>query len=179
MKTCIISFCCFFYCLRASSQNEFAATAFYRDLHKIMDDAMLGFLQNKGKPVTSEFEGLTEEFRVKWMLPLADSGKIVFPKTSYPYVLYYFEPAKQRLVTDQKGANLRDAIALATNKPLYTRSETILIDNVPVTNTWIFDKENESLKSQALYLLSIYKMDSKYYLSLQINGRRPSAIVGQ
>ncbi len=156
------------------AQNEFAASAFYRDLNKISADAIAGFPDNKGKAVPSQYEGLTEEYKVKWLLSLADSGKIIFPKANHPYVVYYFEPAKQRLSADQKGGNLRDAIAIAVNKPLYTRSETILIDNVPMTNTWIFDKENETKTSQALYLLSIYKQGNRYYLSLQINGRKPA-----
>jgi hypothetical protein len=156
------------------AQNEFAANGFYRDLVKISEDAQLGFPENRGKKITSRYESLNEEYQPNWPLPLADSGRVVFPKTMQPFVVYYFEPAKHRLPVDQKGSNLRDAIAMAIKKPLFSRSETILVGNVPVTNTWIFDTENESRHSAALYLLSVYQQNGKFYLSLQINGKKPA-----
>ena len=60
-------------------QNEFAAAAFYADFKKIYEDAQAGFVNYKGDKRKSEFEELATEYKVKLLLPLADSGKIVFP----------------------------------------------------------------------------------------------------
>ena len=62
------------------AQNEFAAAAFYKDFQKIYADAQQGFIQYKGVKKKSELPELTDEFKVKILLPLADSGKLVFPK---------------------------------------------------------------------------------------------------
>jgi hypothetical protein len=155
-------------------QNEFAATAFYNEFKIIYADAAKGFIENKGSYRESEFPGLTKEYNVKMMLPLADSGKIVETMKGDSYVIYYFEPDKVRLKVDQRGANLRDAIQIAINLPLYARSETVLVDNRPLTNTWYFTEPGETRSAAAAFKLSIYFKDGKYFLSLEIRGKKPS-----
>ena len=73
---------------RANAQNEFAATAFYTDFKKIFADAQAGFTDCKGIKRKSDFEELATEYYAKLMLPLADSGKVVFPVAGNPYVIY-------------------------------------------------------------------------------------------
>jgi len=154
-------------------QNEFAATAFYNEFRKIYADAQEGFVKNKGAKKMSEFEDLVDEYKVKWLLPLADSGKIVFPVTGIPYVLYYFEPSKTRLKVDQRGVYLRDAVSTAFNKPLYTITETTMINNYPYSDTWYFTEQGESRKSFAAFRQTIFYNNGKYHLSFEIRGKMP------
>lgn len=157
--------------LRANGQNEFASTAFYKDFQKIYNDAQTGFQEYKGKKRVSEFEEIVDEYDVKLMVPLADSGKIVIPVSGQPYVIYYFEPDKNRLKVDQRGANLRDAVLIATNLQLYARTETSMINNKPYSNTWYFTDPNETRQALAIFRLSIYYQDGKYNLSFEIRGK--------
>jgi hypothetical protein len=167
----LVFICSLFLLKQAAGQNEFAATAFYNEFKKISADANMGFPKNKGKSRPSEFENLTEEYTAKLLLPLADSGKIVFPQKGMPYAYYYFEPGKHRLAVDQRAANLKDAIAIAANKVLYTRTETILVDNTPFSSTWFFETGTETRPSRALYVMNIYRKKNLYCLTLQINGQ--------
>src|SRR5689334_25277799 len=107
-------------------QDEFGSEAFYGDLKKIYTDAQNGFSQYKGEKTNSGFEELVTEYKVKFILPLADSGKIVYPKTGNPYVIYFFEPHKNRLKVDLRAVSLRDAIVATFDKPLYSRTETVM-----------------------------------------------------
>ncbi|HQV60608.1 MAG: hypothetical protein IPQ25_13460 [Chitinophagaceae bacterium] len=159
--------------MEANSQNEFAATSFYNEFNKIYADAQEGFVKNKGTKRISEYEELVDEHKAKWMLPLADSGKIVFPASGFPYVIYYFEPSKTRLKVDQRGAYLRDAVATAFDKPLYTISETKIINNFPYTDTWFFTEQGEFRKTFAIFRQTIYNNNGKFYLSFQIRGKKP------
>src|SRR5690349_8335473 len=127
----------------AYSQDEFASTAFYDDLKKIYADAQHGFTNFKGEKRISEFEELAKEYNITFLLPLADSGKIVYPNTGNPYVVYYFEPNKNRLKVDQRAMSLRDAIVTSYNKTLYLVSETSVINEHPFTNTWLFTSPDE------------------------------------
>jgi len=120
---------------KANAQNEFAATAFYKDFKRIYADGQTGFTACKGAKRKTEFDELIAEYRAKIMLPLADSGKVVVPVSGNPYVIYYFEPDKVRLKIDQLGVNLRDAVVTSFDKPLYTRAETTIMNNYPFTNT--------------------------------------------
>ena len=157
---------------RANAQNEFAATAFYTDFKKIFADAQAGFTDCKGIKRKSDFEELATEYYAKLMLPLADSGKVVFPVAGNPYVIYYFEPDKIRLKVDQWGANLRDAIALAFEKPLYSRTSTTITDNQPFTSTLYYTDPNEDKYSAALFRQCIFYKGGKYYLSFEIRGKK-------
>lgn len=160
--------------VKVFGQNEFAATAFYNEFKKIYADATNGFIENKGSERRSEFPELTKEYKVKKLLPLADSGKIVETMKGDSYVIYYFEPDKVRLKVDQRGAHLRDAILIAINQPLYARSETVMIENKPLSNTWYFTDPEETRTAAAAFKLSIYFKAGKYFLSLEIRGKKPS-----
>lgn len=154
------------------SQNEFAATAFYNEFKKIYADAQNGFILNKGAKKKAEFEELADEFKAKLNLMLADSGKIVFPKNANPpYALYYFEPAKTRLRVDQRGVNLREAIGTAYAKQLFARTETKVIDEKVYSDTYFYDKEDITDKKIALFRISIFPSDNKYFLTLEIRGK--------
>ncbi|NOT52079.1 MAG: hypothetical protein HOP10_12475 [Chitinophagaceae bacterium] len=153
------------------SQDEFASNAFYGDLRKIYADAQEGFIKYKGEKRKSEFEELSAEYKVKFLLPLADSGKIVVPKTGDPYVVYFFEPNKNRLKIDQRAMSLRDAIVTAYEKPLYLRSETVVVNDRPLTNNWLFTDPDETKTSAAVFRITIFYQDNAYSLSLEIRGK--------
>ena len=153
-------------------QNEFGAAAFYSDFKKVYADAQAGFLSYKGDQRKSEFEEIITEYKVKLLLPLADSGKIVVPVSGNPYVIYYFEPDKVRLKVDQRGTYLRDAVLTAFEKPLYARTETWIINNYPFTNALYFTDPNESRSAYAAFRMSIYYSCGKYYLSFEIRGKK-------
>lgn len=157
-----------FVLIQANAQNEFAATAFYEDFKKIYSDAQTGFINCKGEKRKSGFEELASEYQVKMMLPLADSGKLVIPATGKPFVIYYFEPDKLRLKTDQRSLNLREAIFSAFDKPLYTRTETTLVSDRPFSNILYYTDPGE--KAVAIFRQCIYFFSGKYYLSLEIRG---------
>lgn len=161
-------------CLSQSliAQNEFSAKVFYSDFNKVCEEGKNGFIGLAGKEKNSQFPGLTREFSVKMLLPLADSGKLVFSEVSRPYVIFYFEPSKSRLKTDQKGTDLREAITIAMNRPVCSRTETVLVEDDPVSNTWFFDGNAELSKAEAICLISVYSVKNLYYLTLQINGNR-------
>ncbi|MBL7720690.1 MAG: hypothetical protein JNK98_01715 [Chitinophagaceae bacterium] len=158
--------------LKVFGQNEFAATAFYNEFKKIYADAKNGFVENKGSERVSEFPELTKEYKVKMLLPLADSGKIVESAKGSSYVVYFFEPDKVRLKVDQRGAHLRDAILTSVNQPLYARTETVMTENKPLSNTWYFTDPKETKTAAAAFKLSIYFKDGKYFLSLEIRGNK-------
>ncbi|MBI5858838.1 MAG: hypothetical protein HZB42_14500 [Sphingobacteriales bacterium] len=160
-----------FFSMKACCQNEFAATAFYNDFKKIYADAQNGFAICKGEKRISEYEELQSEYKTTLILPLADSGKIVIPNTGNPYVIYYFEPSKVRLKVDQRALSLQEAILTAFEKPLYLRSETVIIKNRPLTNTYLFTSAEETRTSMATFRVSIYFEDGKYSLSLEIRGK--------
>ncbi len=157
----------------AFGQNEFAATVFYTEFKKIYADAQTGFVTYKGEKRKSEFEELATEYKMKLLLPLADSGKIIVPVSGNPYVQYYFEPDKVRLKVDQRGAHLRDAVLTAFEKPLYARTETTLVNNYPLTNAWYFTDSKETRSAFAAFKMSIYYLNGKYYLSFEIRGKAP------
>ena len=74
---------------------------------------------------------------------------------------------------DQRGAYLRDAVATAFDKPLYTISETKIINNFPYTDTWFFTEQGEFRKTFAIFRQTIYNNNGKFYLSFQIRGKKP------
>jgi len=153
-------------------QNEFAATAFYTDFKKIYQDAQTGFVNYKGDKRKSEFEELATEYKVKLLLPLADSGKIVFPvSVNRPYVVYFFEPSKARLKVDQRSTDLRDAVFSVFDQPLYSRTETTMINNHPFTNSWYFTDPLETRSAMAVFRMNIYFNEGKYYLAFEIRGK--------
>ena len=168
----VILFFLLFNLTEVFGQNEFAATAFYKDFKKIYDDAQSGFFNYKGEKRKSEFDELAAEYKVKFLIPLADSGKIVFPNSdNRPYVVYFFEPGKTRLKVDQRAMNLREAVQIAYEKPLFMRAETILIDNHPFTNSYLFTDPEETRSGQAEFRMSIFYKDKKYFLSFEIRGK--------
>ncbi|MEO6611256.1 MAG: hypothetical protein ABIT05_03955 [Chitinophagaceae bacterium] len=154
----------------AFAQNEFAATAFYTEFKKICADGQTGFTAYKGDKRGSDFEELALEYKVKTLLPLADSGKIVVPVSGPPFMVCYFEPDKIRLKVDQRGSNLRDAILIAFEKPLYARTETTVVNNYPLTISYYFTDPHETRSSGAAFKMVIYYSLGKYYLSLEIRG---------
>ena len=155
------------------SQDEFASNAFYGDFKTIYADSQEGFIKYKGEKRKSEFEELSTEYKVKFLLPLADSGKIVFPKTANPYVVYFFEPNKNRLKIDQRAMSLRDAIVTAYEKPLYLRNETVVVNDRPLSNSWLFTDPDETKTTAAAFRITIYYENNSYNLSLEIRGKNP------
>nr|MBP6417451.1 hypothetical protein [Chitinophagaceae bacterium] len=68
--------------------------------------------------------------------------------------------------------NLRDAIALAFEKPLYSRTSTTITDNQPFTSTLYYTDPNEDKYSAALFRQCIFYKGGKYYLSFEIRGKK-------
>lgn len=162
-----------FYAVKA--QNEFAVTAFYNDFKKIYTDAQAGFESLRGTERKGEYPELQTEYNVKLVLTGADSGKLVFPAQGVPYAVYYFPSYKNRLKTDQESLNLREAMITAYGQVLYVRTETIIVNNRPFSNTWFFGDPNETATSKALFRTNIYYKDEKYYLVLEIRGKAEPA----
>ena len=168
----IILFALLFFISEVNVQNEFAANAFYTDFKKIYEDAQAGFVTYKGDRRKSEFEELATEFKTKLLLPLADSGKIVFPLAGNPpYVVYYFEPSKVRLKVDQRAMNLRDALLNVFDQPLYSRTETTIINDHPFTNSCYFTDPAETRSAWAAFRMNIYYNEGKYILAFEIRGK--------
>jgi len=170
MKRILIFQFLFLLLAKANAQNEFAATAFYTEFKKIYEDGQTGFLNCKAEQRKTGLEDLQKEYRIKMLLPLADSGKLVVPSKGSPYVIYYFEPDKLRLKVDQRGANLRDAVVTAFDKPLAIRSETTIVNNQPFSVTDYSLVTDQS--GPVLFRQIIYYNAGKFYLSLEIRGRR-------
>ncbi len=168
----VLLFLILFVISKVYGQNEFAVSSFYTDIKKLIADAQTGFVTYKGAHQKSEFEELSAEYKVKLMLPLADSGKIVVPVTGNPYAIFYFQPDKVRLKVDQRAVNLRDALLTAFDQPLYARSETLIVNNHPLTNTYYFTGPDETRTSRATFRISIYYNVDRYYLSFEIRGKR-------
>jgi hypothetical protein len=156
----------------ASAQNEFASTSFYQDFKKIYTDGQSGFSACKGAALKSQYPELQEEYKVRCTLPPADSGKLVVPANGNPYTVFYFEPAKNRIRTDQKALGLRESILSVYEQPLYVRTSTTVINEHPFTNSYFFTDANEGLASKALFRTSIYYKYDKYYLLLEIRGKQ-------
>jgi hypothetical protein len=168
----IILFFLLFTVSEVDGQNEFAANAFYTDFKKVYEDAQAGFVNYKGDKRKTEFEELATEYNVKLLLPLSDSGKIVFPVSgSNPYAVYFFEPDKLRLKVDQRATNLRDVILMIFDKPLYARTETSIINDHPFTNSWYFTDPAETRSALAVFRMNIYFNEGKYYLAFEIKGK--------
>ncbi|MES1225680.1 MAG: hypothetical protein ABUT20_59935 [Bacteroidota bacterium] len=164
-------FLCFFVFVltRGHSQNEFAATAFYNDFKKIHADALEGFSKFKGSKKPGKFNGFAEEYRIKLLLPLADSGKIVFPSIGIPYAEFFFQTANSKKEIDQRAVNLREALLTAYEKPLYARTETSTVKENIFSNTGFFANPDDSL---AIFKTSIYQIDKKFFLSVRLMGKK-------
>lgn len=153
------------------AQNEFAAISFYNTLKKIKDDGEKGFPLCKGQKLKSPYEDLEDAYNAKLMLPLADSGKVVFPVSGPIYVVYFFEPEKKLAGIEKRASNLREAVATATGGLLYSKTTTTKIDDYINSNTYIYSAENETDTRKALYRISIYRVKKRYHLSLEIRGK--------
>lgn len=153
------------------AQSEFASRGFYEDFRKIWSDARLGFTQERG--ILRDSTETMAVYRPRHLPALADSGVIVIPAKGHPYAEYFFEPAKNRLKTDQRGTDLRDAIVMAMGQPLYCRTETFMVEERPHTHTWIFADPAELRPSVAPFRISIYYNEGLYCLSLIVRGASP------
>ena len=160
-----------FLTMAVNAQSEFAATAFYKEFKKIYSDGQEGFSTCKGSQRKTGFEEIAIEYRCKCQLPQADSGSIVFPKSANPYAIFYFQPDKSRLKIDQQGVGLREAVMYAYEKPLYSRTETFLVNNHPFTNTLYFINDEETKSANAVFRQCIYYVDGKYIMSFEIRGK--------
>lgn len=158
--------------LSVNSQDEFAATSFYQDLKKLIADGQAGFSTFKGKELKSQYPEFQAEYEITLPLVPADSGKLIFPLGKAPYAVYYFEPSKNRIKTDQKALSLRDALQTAFEKPLYVRTSTYVLDKKPFTNSYFFDNANEVNNANAIFRTCLYFQNDKYYLLLEVRGKK-------
>jgi hypothetical protein len=156
----------------AYGQNEFAATSFYSIFRRIQTDAGTGFTAYKGaKLKTAAFEEVNQQYKVKLMLPLADSGRIIVPVSGNPYALYFFEPEKHKDKIDERAANLRDAVATAFGKPLYVKTTSTTVDSKVFSDIYLYDNAEETHASRAVFRINIFYENEKYRLLLEIRGK--------
>jgi hypothetical protein len=155
---------------QAKAQGEFAASAFYNEFKKVYHDAQSGFTVCKGDMRKTGIQDLVTEYKIKCILPLSDSAKIVEQANGKTFVIYYFEPDKMRLKVDQRAVDLRDAITTAFGKPLYVRSETTIVNKQPFSSSMYYD--DPTMNSAALFQHLVYYQEGRFYLSLEIRGRR-------
>ena len=158
----------------ASGQNEFAASAFYTDFKKIHADAQAGFPQYKGSKKWQERGAGTDEFTVKLMLPLADSGKIVFPVNGNPYAEYFFQSSKKKQETDERAVNLREALLTIVGKQLFTRTETLTLRKIIYSTTYYFNDQETTRPELAVFSSHIRQLNGRYILSFRIMGKKIS-----
>ena len=169
----------------AYGQNEFAANAFYNEFKKLHNDAQAGFVNYKGSKLNNTvFPGLIDEYAIQHLLPLADSGKLVFPITGYPYAEFYFQPGKTLDEANQRAVNLRQAILTAYGNPLYIRTETSRIKEFTFSNTLFFTDPNETNPIFSVFKSSVFREGNKYYITFRVIGRIPpvpskSALTGE
>ncbi|MBK5271880.1 MAG: hypothetical protein JJE22_12785 [Bacteroidia bacterium] len=150
------------------SQNEFAATAFYNDFKKIIADAQEGFPKYKGSKIRGT---IADEYRVKLLLPLADSGRIVSPLAGNPFAEYYFQTTKTKKEIDQRSVNLREAVLTAYGKQLYARTETSTVKESIFSNTVYYANPDDNLSTQAIFKSRIYNFNGRYHLTFQVFGK--------
>lgn len=153
------------------AQSEFAASSFYNTLKKIKEDGEKGFATCKGQKIKSPYEDLEDAYKAKLMLPLADSGKVVFPVSGPIYAVYFFEPEKKLVDIEKRASNLREAVGTANGGILYSKTTTTKIHDYINSNTYIYLTENETDTRKALYRISIYHVKKRYYLFLEIRGK--------
>ena len=160
-----------FACLSATAQNEFAATVFYKELQHLFNDRLTGFQSCKGNQYETGIEDLKLEYKTNCLLPLADSGKIVIPRGSFPYAIFYFEPDKMRLKVDQRALNLREAVVSAIDIPFYARTESYILNGHPFSKTLFFTDPGKESYADAVFVMCIFFKEDKYFLSFEINGK--------
>ena len=156
---------------RTYGQNEFASTSFNDDFRKIYADAQAGFIQFKGARIKKQLTEFAEQYDVKLLFPLADSGRIFIPYGANPFAVYYFEPEKRKEKIDKLAANLMQAVFTAFGKSLYLRTETSAIEDHFQSNSYYFVNSNETQSTLAVFKSSIYYFNKRYYLSFEIRGK--------
>ena len=157
--------------LNSFGQNEFAASVFYKEFQKIYNDAQSGFKEYRGAKRKVAMEELVDEFRIKKLLPLADSGKIVFPLNGRPYAEFYFQPGKSKAEINDRALNLREAVLTAFGKPLYSRSETIVNKKSTLNHSWFYTEPEHSDTRSAIFKSTISGSGRNYALSFRIFGK--------
>ncbi len=169
----VLLFCFFFNIVTVYGQNEFAASSFYTTFKKIQEDGEKGFVQYKGAQLKSQFGEIKAEYRIKLLLPLADSGKIVVPAAGNPYAVYFFEPEKRKENIDERAVHLREAILTAHANPLYAKTVSTTVNRRIYSDTYFYAATNQNHTSLALFRLSVFHQDDKYHLLLEIKGKHP------
>lgn len=154
-----------------SQPNEFANESFYVAFRKIVTDGQNGFAQYKGAKQPNELAGLIDIYKVKIILPGADSGEIVFPIIGAPYAEYYFKPGKTKALADQRIANLKTATEMAISKSLYEKKEEAAIKDFVDYKTYYFTSANTGLTILADFESGIYEEKGVYKINFKINGR--------
>jgi len=169
MKQCCLLFIVFAFS-KAYSQNDFASPAFYNGVKKIIADAQETFPKYKGSKRPAMSFDFYEVYRVKLLLPMADSGRIVFPANANPYAEYYFPATKTKQDADQQAVNLREALLTIYEKPLYSRTETSVLKENISSNTYYYA---DSAYSTLVFSSEVYQEDKhKYYLIFRIIGNK-------
>ena len=156
----------------ASAQNEFAANGFYTSVRKLLEDGDSAFQLNRGSKRIANFPELADEYNLKTLFPVADSGKIVIPKTGSPFAVLYFDPSSKREKIEARATHLREALITAFGKPFTIKTITSQVNNHLFSDTYYFEDANTTNTASAIFRTSVYFQAGEYFISLEIRGRK-------
>lgn len=158
--------------LIASAQNPFAKKEFYTAFKKVYADGQKGFIETTGM-FKNESNGYYSFHLPKILLPGADSGQITLPLSlGYPFVIYYFPPAKTLAAAKQKEKNLHDAIKTAWGNPALTAVKTNdTAKNFVSYTTWFYKNKNDIKNYMSAFNTRILFEKNAYQFELTINGQ--------
>jgi hypothetical protein len=145
---------------RANAQNEFAATAFYNDFRNVATDASKGFHSLKGEAIRHR----VNEYQLKEMLPLADSGSVIITSSELKYAVYYFEPEKKMEKADTRALHLREAIVNALSISMNSKTTTSTVNQHSYSSTML----SSATTNDELFQIDRYYKAGKYYVRLKI-----------
>lgn len=153
-----------------SAQGEFSSNSFYNTLLRVKNAGQTGFDELKGRALKSAFSDTRSEYYPKVMLPLADSGKVIIPNEGLPYTIYYFEPEKKKDKIDVRAADLRSAVLAAYKDRLVTKTISTNVNNNQYSDTYFYTSEEVTHTSKALFRMSVFPLEGKYYLTIEVRG---------
>ena len=156
--------------LKSAAQNEFAATAFYTSLREFYTDAQNGFVVSKGTKIPENPNTFTDEYSVKSLLPLADSGKIVWPLLGNPYVVFYLETAKRIEEAEKRAGNLREVIEKVFNQRFFIMTESRREGASYFTDSYFYTNQQETRKFKACFRITVLSENNRYKMQFEIRG---------
>jgi hypothetical protein len=175
MKKLILPFFLFAFIKINAQQNEFAATRFYNAFLKIYADAEGAFPLYKGEIIRSKVKNVFDDYKIKLMLPGAESGMIRTASGGNSYAQYYFYGGTTLGNANQKRYYLKQAIEKALSKDLYEKAVMYSSDEVTFYDVKYFIYRIRIHTAAPLFETSVYREKGRYLLVFKINQRSISA----